>query len=310
MLRPFHVRYRPQKLKDVVGQSAAVKSLSHLLESDSLPHSYLFTGPSGVGKTTLARILGYKLSISYRSVLEVDAATTSGVEDMRNLKQMVEIPAFGYDTRRLVIIDECHSLSSKAWSSWLKVIEEPPEHLFIAFCTTETGKVPKTIKTRCHAFNLKPVSIKEIEQLLDEICFAEQIKPPRQALRAIASKADGSVRQALVYLSQTRACKTKKAVLKILDEPDVAGEEGIALCRALMSGASFGKCKKIVAEMEGDSMEGIRILVVNYTAKVLLSSKTKSKDMHMLSILDEFSEPFRDYEKKAPLLLALGRVLL
>ncbi len=309
-LAPYHVRYRPHKFKDIIGQDAAVKSLSHLLKSSSTPHSYLFTGPSGTGKTTLARILASKLSVSARNVLEIDGATTSGIDDMRSLKQMVETPSFGHDSRRLLIIDECHSLSKKAWESWLKIIEEPPPHLYIAFCTTELNKVPRTIKTRCHAFDLKPVPIKAIEQLLDEICFAEQIKLPDGALRAIAGKADGSVRQALVYLSQSEACKTKKAVMRVLDQPDESGDLPIELCRALMSKKSFSDCKRIVGEMEGDNMEGVRILLINYTAKVLLNSKDKKKDLYLLAILDEFSDPFLDYEKKAPLLLALGRLLL
>ena len=309
-LDPYHVRYRPRKFKDVIGQDVVVQSLTHSLKSKSIPHSYLFTGPSGTGKTTLARILGTKLSVSGRNVLEIDGATTSGIDDMRSLKQMVETPAFGYDERRLVIIDECHSLSKKAWESWLKIIEEPPKHLFIAFCTTELNKVPRTIKTRCHAFDLKPVSIKTIEKLLDEICFAEQIQPPNGSLRAIASKADGSVRQALVYLSQSETCATKKQVLQVLDHPDETGDKAVELCRALMRRSSFSECKKIVSEIEGDNMEGIRILIVNYTAKVLINSKGSKKDSYLVAILDEFSEPFRDYEKKAPLLLALGRLLL
>ena len=128
---PYHIKYRPQKFKEVLGNKTLVKSLQSALNSTALPHSYLFTGPSGVGKTTLARIVGAELKVNSRNMLEIDAATNSTLEDMRKVKTYVETPGFGSDSRRMVIIDECNSLSKKAWQSWLKIIEEPPEHLFL-----------------------------------------------------------------------------------------------------------------------------------------------------------------------------------
>ena len=306
---PYHIRYRPTQLRDVIGQPAAVRSLKELLKDRTAPHSYLFTGPSGVGKTTLARILAPGIGINSRNVLEIDAATNAGIDAMRSLKTQVETPSFGANPKRLLIIDECHSLSKQAWQSWLKIIEEPPEHLYIAFCTTEVYKVPKTIKTRCVTFDLKPVAIKEIENLLDVICYAEQLKPPAGSCRIIAGKADGSVRQALVYLSVIAGCKNKKQVLQALEQEDLGGEAVMLLCKTLISGSEFKEVKNIVAKIDADGMEGVRIAIINYAAKVLLTTKSSKKEMYMLAILDEFSEPFRDYERKAPLLLALGRLL-
>lgn len=309
-LDPYHLRYRPTKLQDVIGQKAVVSSLKKLLKSGSVPHSYFFTGPSGVGKTTLARILASELDIPNRNVLEVDAATNSSVEDMRKLKSMVETPGFGNDTNRLLIIDECEPMRKNAWQSWLKIIEEPPAHLYIAFCTTEPGKVPRTIKTRCHVFDLKPVPIKEIEQLLDEVCFAEQIKTPEGVLRIVASKSGGSVRQALVYLSMIGGCKTKKQVLAILDQADEGGNREFDIARAIVSGDSFMKVKDMIGELDADNCEGIRIITMNYAAKVLMGTKDKKKAGWLLEVMDEFSESFNEDEKKAPLLLAVGRLLL
>lgn len=312
MLEPFHVRYRPQKLGDVIGQASTVQALENLLQGRTIPHAYLFTGPSGVGKTTLARLLGKSafMPVTPPNVMEIDAATNSGIDDMKEIKRHVELPAFGGNPRRLLIIDECHSLSKQAWQSWLKIIEEPPPHLFIAFCTTEATKVPKTIRTRCHAFNLQSVGIKEIITLLDEVLFAEQEKLDSSSLRAIANKADGSVRQALVYLSMCIGSKGKAEVLRILEQASEEDDLAIKICRALVNNESFWKVLKLIDQVEGDNVEGIRILTMNYTAKALMGLKRGNKKAGwMLEILEEMSEPFNPTLKKAPLILAAGRLL-
>jgi len=313
-LAPLHIRYRPQTLGDVIGQRTAVTALENLLSGTTRPHSYLFTGPSGVGKTTLARILAKEFDVERHGIVEIDAATHSGIDNMRSIKEVVSTANFGRNPRRLLILDECHALSAKAWQSWLKIIEEPPSHLYIAFCTTEAGKVPRTIKTRCHAFDLKLVPTKEIVKFLDEIIFAEGEDKARQlsdsSLRAIANKAAGSVRQALVYLSMTMHCETKAQVLETLDEADEGTEEVFRIVQAVVANAPFMRVKKMIADLETVNCEGVRIVIVNYTTKVLLNTKDKKKCGWLLNILDEFAEPFVEYDKKAPLLLAVGRLLL
>jgi DNA polymerase III gamma/tau subunit len=309
---PLHVRHRPVTLDGVIGQSSTVKALKNLLSSRSRPHSYLFTGPSGVGKTTIARILATECNVHPVGVIEIDAATHSGIDAMKQVKDMAATPGFGMNISKLLILDECHSLSKQAWQSWLKIIEEPPPHLFIAFCTTEAGKVPRTIKTRCQCFDLKPVPAKEIVQLLDEILFADQVKTKlsSDSLRAIAGKADGSVRQALIYLQATMHCKSRKEAMAVLDTVDETSDEAFAIVRAIVNNTSFMKVKNMIGDLEGDNVEGIRIITMNYAAKALLGTKEKDKARWLLEVMDEMSEPFNPVEKKAPLLLAAGRLLL
>lgn len=308
---PLHIRQRPVTLDGVIGQSSTVKALKNLLSGRSVPHSYLFTGPSGVGKTTLARILAIECDVPPANVLEIDAATHSGIDAMRDVANLVSSPGFGGNPRKLLILDECHSLSKQAWQSWLKLVEEPPSHLYIAFCTTESTKVPRTIKTRCQCFDLKPVPTKEIEQLIDEVLFAEHSKTKlgSNELRAIASKADGSVRQALVYLQATMHCKNRKEVMATLDSVDEQSDEAFAIVRAIVNNTSFMKVKNMIGELEGDNVEGIRIITMNYAAKALMGTKDKDKVGWLLEVMDEFSEPFDPTQKKAPLLLAAGRLL-
>lgn len=309
---PFHTKYRPKTFGEVVGQDSAASSLARVLESKDRPHSFLFTGPSGVGKTTLARIIGNHLEILRHNFIEIDAATHSGIDAMRKIKESAETRGLG-DFKKIVIIDECHSLSKQAWQSWLKLVEEPPEHLYIVFCTTEAAKVPKTIKTRCAHYLLKSVQIKDIEDLVTKVYKKEKTSESglgRSELRAIAASADGSVRQSLVYLQACMHCKSRREVAEVISSLDASAEE-IEIARAVVGKATFTKIRKMIAKLESDNCEAVRIITMNYACKAALSDNaTEAKIGWCLEVMDEFSTPFNPSEKKAPLLLAVGRLFL
>ena len=303
MNEDLHVAYRPETLEDVVGHSAVVESLEGF-EEHGWPHTFLFSGPSGVGKTTFARIIA---NILEAEVVEVDAARYSGVENIRQLTQSLNYkPIDPKHPNRLFIIDECHSLSKQAWQSLLKATEEPPEFIYFVLCTTEYGKVPKTIKTRSHFYDLKPVSVDEVAGLVDRVSEEEGITIHPHDSEAIAEASEGSPRQALVYLSQVRSVGTKdiKAILAL---PGTSPEV-IDFCRALIKpNFRWSSAMKYVKSFEKQyPAESVRIIVVNYFSKVAINSTSMPESA--LSVLDAFSGEWPQTDKYAPMLLALGEL--
>jgi len=307
--RPLHLRLRPATLDDVVGQKAVVSSLRKVLSQKQLSHAFLFTGPSGTGKTTLARIVATKLGVPLRSILEVDAATNSGIDKMRELTDSVRYKALMHESdRKFVIVDESHALSKSAWQSLLKSIEEPPEHVFWAFATTEADKIPDTIRTRCLCYNLKPISSEDIDEHLTRINVQEKLGVTDEGIGLIARNAAGSMRRALVYLEQARGVKEKREILELL-EKTVVGEEAIALARLLCGRGNFTweQVMALCAAMKGESAEGIRLVILTYAVAMLPQSKEPGP---LLAVLSAFQGPYNQSEGFAPLYLALGSLLL
>lgn len=308
----MHIRLRPKALDEVIGQDAVVKSLGKLLEGKAKPHAFLFTGPSGCGKTTLARILARAMGADERNIQELDAATYSGVDAMRSLTQMLVYAGMGETPIKCVIVDECHALSKQTWQSLLISIEEPPEHVFWFFCTTEADKVPQTIKTRCHAYELKPVKKDLLEEYLEWVADEHGIRIPADVLPMIADKAGGSVRQGLVYLSAVEGVESRKEAYELLQHAEETPEV-IDFVRKLIDGRglTWKTCIDVLGALleAGQAPEGIRIIVVNYAAAVLMKTSDEKRALRLLAILDAFKEPYRPNEKAAPLLLSIGGLL-
>jgi DNA polymerase III gamma/tau subunit len=304
----YHTKYRPDDFDDVVGNDVEIQALDSTVR-EGIIHCYLFSGIGGIGKTTLARIAARNLGCD--QVVGVDAASNSGVDAMRNINDMARPIPFGGGSRAL-IIDECHGLSKNAWDALLAATEEPPDHLFWFFCTTNPGKVPQTIKTRCLEINLKPLKEKEIEHVLNVVIKAERLKVTDRTIRTIVFEAQGSARQALLYLAK----------VKDLDERDVAAalkrvietEPVRDFCRFLCSRQgkrSWSKAMAILDKLDEDkeNPEGVRIVVANWVGKVLRSAKHDDEACYLLAVLDSFSVPYNSAEGIAPLLSSIGRVI-
>ncbi|WP_223788963.1 DNA polymerase III subunit gamma/tau [Marinicella meishanensis] len=218
-------KYRPQNFQEIVGQEHVVQALVNGLESDRLHHAFLFTGTRGVGKTTLARVLAKALNCQqgvsghpcgecqhceeikqgdFIDLIEVDAASRTGVDDTRSLLDNVQY-APNKGSYKIYLIDEVHMFSKSSFNALLKTLEEPPEHVKFLLATTEPDKLPVTVLSRCLQFNLKRLTQKQIGDHLLHLLKQESVHYDERAVELIARVADGSMRDALSLLDQSLA---------------------------------------------------------------------------------------------------------
>ncbi len=215
-------KWRPVQFKEVLGQQHVTTTLENAIKSGRIANAYLFSGPRGVGKTTIARILAKAINCEKgptitpcnqcsncieitesRSldVFEIDGASNRGIDEVRNLRENLRYPP-NKSRYKIYIIDEVHMLTVEAFNALLKTLEEPPKNVLFIFATTEPHKVPATISSRCQRFTFKRMSIKRIVEQLKKICDAEKIAIDEESLLTIAKKADGSMRDAESVLDQ------------------------------------------------------------------------------------------------------------
>ena len=214
--------YRPQTFEEIVGQDVIVKTLQNSIINKKIGHAYLFCGPRGTGKTSIARIFAKVLNCpnahdakscnecsvcneitsgTSPDVIEIDAASNNGVDEIRELRDKVNFLPSG-TKYKVYIIDEVHMLSTAAFNALLKTLEEPPAHAIFILATTEPNKVLPTIISRCQRYDFKSLTNEEIYTRLEAVCNKEGIKYEKNALMSIAIAADGGMRDALSFLDQ------------------------------------------------------------------------------------------------------------
>jgi len=283
-------QYRPQDFSEVRGQEHIVKALEGAIKNKRTAHAYLFSGSRGTGKTSVARILAKKLGVSDKDLFEIDAASNTGVDNIRELREGVIVRPFE-SPYKFYIIDEAHMLSKAAWNALLKTLEEPPAHAIFVLATTEREKVPDTIQSRCEIYTFKQPTREILAQIVGDVAKKEGFAIEKPAAELVALLAEGSFRDALSILQKVLAVSNGKKI-EMTEVETVTGAPTGELVRNLVSGiaqrnpsTALGAIRQAVSE-NMDARILTKLLILRMRAILLLRYAPELAD----SMLEEMTE--------------------
>jgi len=304
----LYQRHRPRKLKDVVGQDAAVKVIEGLLKGDTFPRAILFHGPAGTGKTTIARILKDKLGCQDGDFYEVNSANFRGIDSARDVADRMRMRPMSRGSVRIWLFDEVHKWTPDGQEAMLKPLEEAPSHIHFFLCTTNPEKLHKAVRSRCTDVGLKLVQPKVLTDLSVRVAEAEGVSLSEEVAERVAEAADGSPRKALVILESILGIEDDEDKLRAIERSDEKAK-AIDLARALIKPTStWNEVAKILREVDDDP-ESLRRMVLGYCQSILLSEKPSPAIMPRAAmILDEFKYDFYN-SLKPGLTIACWRIV-
>ncbi len=312
---PLFLKYRPQKLADVLGQDSVKETLINAIQNNKIVHAYLLTGPRGSGKTSTARIIAKSLNClstpnnasattdpcgtcescvgitnsSSMDVTEIDAASHGGVEDARKLIERVNLASVS-GKYRVYIIDEVHMLSTAAFNALLKVIEEPPANVVFILATTELDKVPKTIGSRCQQLKFKPITINDALTRLRYVAGLESINIEDNALRLIAEHSDGAMRDALSLFDQLSVFSNEQTAInedKVLDIIGAVPSNELAQISKEILLRDSSQLTKMLDDLTARGKEPISITqeLITFLLRLLESLSSKAPDAKLQDLI-------------------------
>ncbi len=315
--------YRPQTFRDVVDQEHIVQTITNQILRDSVSHAYLFSGPRGVGKTSLARLLAKAVNCTNRSVsdpnpcttcascieiqraraidvVEIDAASHTGVDNVR--EQIIEHAQFQPTKNRykIYIIDEAHMLSTNAFNALLKILEEPPTHILFIFATTERHKIPATILSRCQRFDFHRLSANTMKHALLAIAKKEDVTIDSVVLDRIIGKSDGCMRDALSFLDQLMSAGEKHITAETasLLLPTTAIDESVRLFLCFVE-KNIEKGLEVINEFATTNTDLVHIMddLISLSRTVLLLSIQSARNDLVADLSDETLKTLKNIEK-------------
>lgn len=305
-MKALYRRYRPKTLDDVVGQEQVTGPLKNAIKSNKLAHAYLFVGPRGTGKTSVARILAheingfkYELEDDYLDIIEIDAASNTGVDNIRDLREKAIIaPVEG--KYKIYIIDEVHMLTRSAFNALLKTLEEPPAHVIFIMATTDAHKVPVTITSRSQTLTFSLADPSTMFDHLKKIAKSEKINIDDEALKIIVRRGGGSYRDSLSLLDQVSTLSSDKITVEMLNRAfDLPPDEIIDGILNAYAAGDTAKIRENLIALDNSSVKP------DIIADNLISHILERPDNVFLNLLDKLTEVSRASYPNVRLLLAL-----
>lgn len=290
----FNISLRPKDFDDFIGNQTIIKSLKSIIKSDHPPHTYLFSGPSGCGKTTLARILTDSFGCKNSSIFEINSSNNRGVDSAREIiGQCIYTPLEG--EIKVYILDEIHKATNEFQNAMLKILEEPPLHVFFILCTTDPQKLLKAVKSRCTAFKVEKPSSDELFKYLIDICEKNNIPKYDNVINTIIEQSEGVPRDSLILLDKIKDIKgaTQAEVINLINSDSETSKEIIDICRALIKQNATWEEVRILLKNINVDPEGIRRAVLGYASAVLLNKSNQ----RACNIIECFKNNFYDSGK-------------
>jgi len=285
----LYLKYRPTTLAEVKGNKGVLSALENMLSDlDTCPHTFLMTGPTGCGKTTIARIIADRLGCSEWDFREVNSADFRGIEMVREIRDQAQLkPSEG--PCKVWLIDECHQLSRIAENALLKLLEDTPKHVYFILCTTDPQSLLATTKGRCSIFDVKPLGDLQMKRLLREIVIAEEGTVDAEVYTQIIKDSEGHARNALQVLDKVLRVPPEEQ-LEVAKAAERLQIESIELCKALLNNKSWKAIQPLLKGLKADNEdpEGIRRHVLGFAAGALLQREDNLAGL----VLEEFVEPF------------------
>lgn len=287
----LYKKYRPDKLDKVYGNKEVVNSLKKLVEQKAVPQVILFSGPTGCGKTTIARILAAELN-AVENMTEMDSAQFTGVDVIRDIRTKSRYLPIGGGFK-VFIMDEIHQISSAAQEAFLKELEDTPKHVYYFLCTTNPEKLKPTLVGRCIQYQMQTLDKSDMLELLSFVVKKESEKLDDEVYKTIIKTAKGHPRNALNVLQQVLSVSEKKR-LKIAENYQQEETASITLCRSLLNQEGFATAQEILKGLKDQNAETIRRHVIGYCQSVLLGKDYKGSHQKAATMLEEFSTPTYD----------------